>query len=289
MEQQRITFLGLGAMGRRMARRLVDAGHHVTVWNRSPSPAVALATQGAQAASSPREAVQGAHVVIGMVLDDAASRGVWLDPAHGAAPSMSRDALAIECSTLTPTWIGELSQALAARGIGFVDAPLAGSRPQADAGQLIFMAGGDAARVERAKPVLMSMGAAVHHVGSTGSGAWLKLAVNTLFATQVAAMAEQLALLRAAGVDVQRALAALKPMPVTSPAAAGAAALMLAHDFTPQFPVSLVTKDLGYALHSAQGMGVETPLARTVAQRFEAARAAGLGGENIVAVAKLYA
>lgn len=284
---QRIAFLGLGAMGQRMAKRLIGAGHPVTVWNRSPAPMALLQSQGARAAASPREAAEGAQIVIGMVFDDGASRSVWLDPERGALRGMAVDALAIECSTLTPTWIMELGVALAARGAAFVDAPLAGSRPQAEAGQLIFMAGGEAAAVERAQPVLLAMGAAVHHIGPAGSGAWLKLSVNALFATQVAAMAELLALMRAAGLDGDRALAALKAMPVTSPAAAGAATLMLARQFAPQAPVSLIAKDLGYALESAQRLHRALPVTEAVAQRFSAAQAAGFGGENLVAVAKL--
>jgi 3-hydroxyisobutyrate dehydrogenase len=135
------------------------------------------------------------------------------------------------------------------------------------------------------KPLLLAMGSAVHHVGPAGSGAWLKLAVNALFGTQVAAMAELLALLRGAGVDAERALAALKAMPVTSPAAAGAATLMLAGNFTPQAPVDLIAKDLGYVLASSTHA---LPLTQAVAERFTAAQSAGLGTENLVAVAKLY-
>jgi 3-hydroxyisobutyrate dehydrogenase len=281
----RITFLGLGAMGQRMAARLLDAGHTVTVWNRSPQAAVALRERGATVASTPREATEGAEAVVSMVFDDAASRSVWLDPATGALHGMARSAIAIESSTLSPGWMGELHAALAERGIALIDAPVAGSRPQAEAGQLIFMAGGSDAAIERIRPLLLAMGGAVQHVGPASSGAWLKLAVNALFGTQVAAMAELLTLLRGAGLDTERTLAALKAMPVTSPAAAGAAALMQARQFAPQAPVSLIAKDLGYALASAKQA---LPLTQAVTARFTAAQDAGFGSENLVAVAKLY-
>lgn len=281
----RIAFLGLGAMGRRMAARLLAAGHPLTVWNRSPQAADALRALGAQVAASPRAAVAGAEVVISMVFDDAASRRVWLDPQDGALAGLAPAAIAIESSTVTPGWISELATAASARGVAFVDVPVAGSRPQAEAGQLIFMAGGEAAAVARVTPLLRTMGSALHHVGPVGSGAWLKLAVNALFGTQVAAMAEVLAQLRAAGLDTARAVEALRAMPVTSPAAAGAAALMLAADYRPQAPVDLIAKDLGYALaSSAQPL----PLTQAVAERFAAARRAGYGGDNLVAVARLY-
>ena len=284
----RITFLGLRAMGRRMAQRLIDAGHTVTVWNRSDAAATALQAHGALVAASPREAAEGAEFVIAMVYDDIASRQVWLDPVAGAALGMAATAIAIESSTLTPAWVIELGQALRARGVELVDAPVAGSRPQAEAGQLIYMVGGTPQAVAAASPVLAHMGGGVHHVGGPGSGAWLKLSVNALFAAQVAAMAEQLSLLRGAGLDPDVALAALRAMPVTSPAAAGAAALMLAANYTPQAPVDLIAKDLEYALQSAAQLGRELPVTAIVHARLRAASAAGFGGENLVAIAKLY-
>jgi 3-hydroxyisobutyrate dehydrogenase len=283
-----IAVLGLGAMGSRMATRLLAAGHSVVVWNRSSKPIEPLRKLGAKVATTPREAVVGAEVVISMVFDDAASRAVWLDAETGALTGLSPSSIAIECSTLTPEWLLELGATIKASGPAFVDAPVAGSRPQADAGQLIFMAGGEADAIERARPVLMQLGGALHHVGPLGSGAWLKLVVNSLFATQVAAMAEHLALLRAAKVDTDGALAALKTMPVTSPAAGGAATLMLAGNFAPQAPVDLIAKDLAYALQSAVMVKAELPVTTAVLKRFQAASAAGYGQENIVAVAKLH-
>jgi 3-hydroxyisobutyrate dehydrogenase len=284
----RIAFLGLGAMGQRMVRRLHAAGHTLTVWNRSAEAALSLqqALPTLKVAATPREAAAGADVVISMVYDDTASRAVWLDAADGALAAMAPGALAIESSTLSPAWMGELARAAAARGAALVDAPVAGSRPQAEAGQLIFMAGGEPADVARARPVLAALGSQLHHVGPVGSGAWLKLAVNTLFGAQVVAVAEQLALLRGAGLDTTQALAALKTMPVLSAAAGGAAGLMLAQDWRPQAPVDLIAKDIGYAVAaSAQPM----PVASATLAQLQTARAAGYGGENLVAVAKLYA
>lgn len=293
-----VALLGLGAMGQRMARRLAQAGHSLTVWNRSPGAAASLVEElvadghAVQVAATPRAAAQGAQVVMSMVFDDHASREVWLgnvaDPSSkrtGALAGLQPGALAVECSTLSPAWVGELSRTLSHNGHTFVDAPVAGSRPQAAAGQLIFMVGGEATDVDALRPVLLAMGQAVHHVGPTGSGAWLKLAVNALFGTQVAAVAEQLSLLRHAGLDMPKALDALKAMPVMSPTAAGAATLMLAGHYAPQAPVDLIAKDLGYALAAAQG---PLPLTQAVRERFIAAQQAGLGAENLVAVAKLY-
>lgn len=283
----RITFLGLGAMGRRMARRLLDAGHVVTVWNRSPAAADALRAAGARVAATPREAAVGADIVVSMVFDDEASRRVWLDAATGAAAGMPSTALAIECSTLTPAWVLALHADLQARGVALVDAPVAGSRPQADAGQLIFLLGGAPVAVQAAADVLAPLGSAFHRVGGPGNGSWLKLAVNALFGVQVATMAELTGLLRGAGVEPEGALAVLRSMPVTSPAAAGAAALMLAGNHTPQAPVDLIAKDLGYAMRSAAALGHGLTMTGAAQARYLAASAAGHGGENLTAVARL--
>ena len=284
----RITVLGLGSMGTRMAKRLLAAGHDVTVWNRSARATDALRSLGASVATTPMAAVQHAEIVLSMVYDDAASRAVWLGEHTGALQGLAPEALAIETSTLTPAWLRELGSAMRVRGNALVDAPVVGSRTQAEAGELIFIAGGDVEAVERARPLLLQMGGALHHVGPACSGAWLKLVVNALFGTQVAAMAEHLALLRAAGVDVERGLLALKSMPVISPAAAGAASLMLARNFAPQAPVDLIVKDLGYALQSARLASAALPVTAAVAERFQEASVAGHGQENLVAVAKLY-
>lgn len=283
----RLAFLGLGAMGSRMAARLLAAGHEVTVWNRSPGPGAELAASGARVAATPRDAASGAEAVLAMLRDDDASRAVWTDAETGALAGMRAGALAIECSTLTVGWARELAALAAARGVRFLDAPLAGSRPQAEAGALIFMAGGDAADLAVAEPVLRAMGGAVHHAGRHGTGAVAKLAVNALFGIQVAALAEILGFVRASGADPARVAEILGATPVASPAAKGAAAAMLAGAFAPLFPVALVEKDFGYVL-AAAGDGGRAPLAAATRAILREAVARGLGGENLPAVTKLY-
>ncbi|MGL4231401.1 MAG: NAD(P)-dependent oxidoreductase, partial [Casimicrobium sp.] len=160
-----IAFLGLGAMGSRMAKRLLDVGYRVRVWNRTPDKAAALAAEGAIVAATPREAAHEADIVISMVFDDAASRAVWLDEANGAIHSLNANTIAIESSTLSTAWIKTLANAIEKTGASFIDAPVAGSRPQADAGQLIFMVGGETQAVDAARDVFSAMGGALHHVG----------------------------------------------------------------------------------------------------------------------------
>ena len=284
----KIAVIGLGAMGARMAQRLAQAGHQLTVYNRSPERAAPLVQAGATLADSPKAAAAGADIVLTMLTDDAAAAAVWLDEAAGAIAGISPGAVALECSTVTPAWIHRLGKALDSRQVGLLDAPVAGSRPQAEAGQLIFLLGGETAIVERMRPVLMSMGGAIHHVGDRGAGAWMKLAVNSLFGAQIALVGELLGMLARAGVAPERAMATLGELPITSPAAKGVGGLVVANKHAPLFPIDLVEKDFRYALSAARSVQAELPAVEAVHRIYESARQGGHGASNISAVAKLY-
>jgi len=283
----RIAFLGLGAMGTRMAANLAAAGHDLAVWNRTPERAASLGAPRTRAARTPRDAAHDADIVISMVRDDEASRAIWTTPDTGALAGMPAAAVAVECSTLSLAWTRELAETCRARGHAFVDAPLAGSRPQAEAKALIFFAGGEQAAVERVRPILLATGAAVHHAGPATSGMAVKLSVNTLFATQVAAIAELLEVLRRNGVNPVRALDIIGATPVCAPGIKAAGEMMLRDAFAPLFPVELAEKDLGYAALATvePGKGLLTRAVRAV---FQNAIAAGFGREHVTAVTKLY-
>lgn len=283
----RVAVLGLGAMGSRMAMRLIAAGHQVAVWNRTAAATAPLEAAGAMAAPTPRQAVAEAEVVISMVRDDAAAYAVWLDADGGALSGLRADAVALECSTLSAAGIGILARAMSDAGVAFLDAPVAGSRPQAEAGRLIHFVGGEAGHLARVEPVLGAMAAAVHHVGPVGAGSAVKLAVNTLFGVQVAALAEVLALLTAAGVDPARAVEVIAATPVCSPAAQAAAGLILAGNHAPKFPVALVEKDFGYALASAEAAHLASPVTQATHALFGEAVRRGLGGDHLTVVACL--
>jgi 3-hydroxyisobutyrate dehydrogenase len=283
-----IGVLGLGAMGSRIAARLLLSGHTVTVFNRTASAMQALCSQGAHAAATPREAAQGADFVLGMVRDDVASRAVWTDTVTGALAGMQADAVAIDCSTLTPQWAAELADQCVKRKTPFLHVPVAGSRPQADAGQLILLAGGDADVLRRADLLFEAIGVAVHHVGNAASAAMLKLLINAQFGIQVASLAELLGLARRAGVDPVKALEVFSATPVASPAAKAACTAMLAEAFAPMFPINLVEKDSTYLLAASQVAGCKTPVAERAMEVFQTAHLAGWGEQNITAVARLY-
>lgn len=282
-----IAVLGLGAMGTRLATNLVNAGYPITVWNRSPSPTQTLAALGAKVAPSPRAAVQGADLVMAMVTDNEASRAIWLDPETGALGGMAEGAIAIESSTLTIPWIQELATAMENQGVDFLDAPVVGSRPQAEAGKLIYLVGGQAETLAQVEDSLRAAGsAAVHHVGPVGQGMALKLAVNALFGIQVAALAELLGLLEKLGLPNDKALAILGETPVLSPVARMTGNLIATNNHAPLFPIDLVEKDFRYALETAQAAGVTIPASAAVHALYRDAIAQGYGGDNITGIAQ---
>jgi 3-hydroxyisobutyrate dehydrogenase len=269
-----------------MAKALIGGGHRVTVWNRSTGQSEALRRDGAIIASSPGDAASAAEFVISMVRDDIASRAVWLE--RGALAALSPGAMAIESSTISTAWAGEFARLANARQVSLLDAPVVGSRPQADQRQLIFLVGGGAEDVLRATPVLQAMGGAIHHVGPAGAGVAVKLAVNALFAVQVAALAELIGALGRSGIDLGRAVDAIAATPACSIGAKGAAASMLANRFEPLFPVELVEKDLRYAQALAEGVNATLPLSDSAREVMSTAIARNFGADHLTGVIRLY-
>ncbi|MBU9174079.1 NAD(P)-dependent oxidoreductase [Burkholderia gladioli] len=283
----RIAVLGLGAMGSRMAAKLIEAGHCLNVWNRTAAAAQALEAVGTRRSATPREAVNGAEFVIAMLRDDAASREVWLDPAQGALAGMAPEAVAIESSTLTPAWVRELGEQARQAGVALLDAPVSGSRAQAEARQLVYLVGGEAAVLARAEPVLAAMGSGIRHAGPLGSGALAKLAANALLGVQVTALAELIGLLAEQGADVERVLSAVAVTSVWAPVAHYLAGSMQAGNFAPQFPVELIGKDFEYLSRTA-GERAALPVIEAAGAVFVRAEARGLGALNMTSVVNLY-
>jgi 3-hydroxyisobutyrate dehydrogenase len=269
-----------------MAARLLGAGHEVSVYNRSSGPLHDLEAAGAVAEKTPRAAAKGAEVVIAMVRENEASRAIWCDEQDGALKGLAGGAIAIESSTLTPGWAKHLAALVHKAGAGFLDAPVVGSRPQADAGQLIYLVGGDANIFDRVRSVLSALGGATHHVGPVGAGTTLKLAVMALYGIQVVAVAELLALLRDSDGHLTAMTEVLASLPVTSSAAKGALSLMQAKLDAPLFPIDLIEKDLAYAL--GQSGAAALPMTAAGRELFAKAKAEGLGALNITAIARIY-
>ena len=284
----KITVLGTGAMGSLMAMSLIKAGHQVTVWNRTLEKTQVIEQAGAKIAITPVAAVENAEFAIAMVRDDEASREVWLNSHTGAIHGLSTKTIAIESSTLSLSWTKELANRFQQQGIAFLDAPVAGTRPQAQAAQLIYFVGGDAAIFDQAKPILQGMGSTIHHVGITGNGMAIKLGVNSLFAIQVSAIAELLGLIHRCGLDKTQTANIIATTPVCSPAVKMAAATMIAGQFAPLFPIELVAKDLNYAIASARANSAKLPLVEAAHQVYTSAIERGHGDSNITGIARLY-
>lgn len=285
-----VAVMGLGAMGSRIAQNLLKAGHDVVVYNRTAARAASLVALGATLAPSPRAAAEQSAVVIALVTDDLASRQLWLAEETGALNGLTSAAVAVEMSTLTVSWVQELAAAVAEQGAQFLEAPVVGSRPQAERGQLIALVGGQPTLLDQVRPVLTAAVASrSHHLGSVGQGTAMKLAVNTLFGVQVAALGELLGLLAQAGIAPAQAIACLGELPVLSPAAAGAGGLMVAQNHAPLFPIDLVAKDFTYVAQLAQHLDAPLPVGEAVAALYQSAIATGYGGDNITGVARLFA
>jgi 3-hydroxyisobutyrate dehydrogenase len=266
-----------------MASNLLKAGHSVTVWNRTPDTATALVSAGATLAATPREAATSADFVIAMLRDNEASREVWLSIDSGALAGMKTGAVAIESSTLTPSWTRELGGLAAERGVKFLEAPVVGSRPQAEAAKLIYYIGGDESTLKLAEPVLKALGESIHFVGPVGSGALVKLATNALLGVQVTALSELIGLLRSAGADVAAAIKAISSTAAWSPAASNLSASMLTGNFAPQFPIELIEKDFGYAVDTASSPAA-VPTIAAARGVFQRAIESGLGEKNMTSV-----
>lgn len=283
MDSPRIALLGLGIMGGGMARRLLGAGFPLTVFNRTRARAEPLGAAGARIAATPREAAADADIVIGMVADDPASRTLWLG-ADGALAGLRAGALAVECSTLTVGWIAELAAAAAARGAELVDAPVTGSKPAAAAGELNFLVGATPAALARVKPALAAMGRQTIHLGPVGSGALMKLINNFVSAVQVTAFAEAVAFIERSPLDRAQAVQVLAEGAPGSPIVKTMATRMLPPDFTPNFYLRLMAKDLGYAVDEAAKRGLVLETGSAAWRQFQRGIAGGHGDKDMAAV-----
>lgn len=278
-----IAFIGMGVMGAGMAGQLLKAGFPLAVYNRSAERAAEVVKDGARLAKSPREAAAGANVVFAMVADDAASRAVWLGE-EGALAGMKAGAVAVDCSTLSPAWVAELAEAAKARGCAFLDAPVTGSKPQAGAGQLLFLVGGGPEALERARPSFQAMGRGVVHLGPIGSGARMKLINNFVCGVQAAALAEAVAMIEKSGLDRDAALDILKNGAPGSPLVKAVSERMVERQYEVNFELDLMQKDLRYAITEGHRWNVGMTMAAAALGMFIDAFQKGWGKRDFSAV-----
>jgi len=264
-----VGFIGLGLMGRPMAANLLKAGFAVTVWNRTASRVGPLVAQGALAAASPREAAAAADVLITIVSDPPALEQVlWGE--QGALGGLRRGAVLVDSSTVSPVLARRVAAACAERSVEFLDAPVTGGTWGAEKGALVFMVGGPAETLARVEPVLGAMGKRWFHLGPHGAGQTVKLAMNMLFALEVDALAEALALATAGGVPGEKLVEVMQSSMGRAPVLDVKAPLLLKHEYPPSFPLRLMHKDLTLALELAKQLGVTLPAGAAARETYDA-------------------
>jgi 3-hydroxyisobutyrate dehydrogenase len=275
-----VSVVGLGAMGSRVAQRLLQAGYPVTVWNRSAKRTAVLAGLGAVAAATPAEAAARARTLITMVSDPEALRAVTEGPG-GVAAGAHGSLTVIDLSTVGPAAIARLAAAFPP-GTGLLDAPVLGSIREAETGSLTILAGGPAARVDAARPVLSALGTVIH-VGPLGHGAAAKLVANMAFFTTLGALGEAIALGRALGLTADALAGVLAVTPLAGQAARRRRAIE-AGSYPRRFALSLALKDADLISQAATAAGAELRLAGAARAWLADAEAAGWGGWDYTAM-----
>ena len=274
-----IAVLGLGAMGRAIAARLLGAGHDVRVWNRTPGKDDDLVAAGARRSTTPADAVREADVVITMVTDPPALEAVLFGP-DGAAPAIPDSATLIDMSTVGPTEISSVVERVAP--VAVLDAPVLGSVPSVESGSLVILAGGDHAVFERHTELLALLGRPIH-VGPSGSGAMLKLVNNAASIATLVALGELLALTDRTGLGIDAVLQSLEAGPLASLIERWRPRLK-GEDQSSYFRLALARKDLAIVFDEAEREGTELTVAQTAAARCDEAIEAGLGDEDFGAI-----
>jgi 3-hydroxyisobutyrate dehydrogenase-like beta-hydroxyacid dehydrogenase len=281
----RIGFAGLGLMGNRMARNLLKKGFETTVWNRTPERAVPLAEAGAAVAATPRALAERSDVVVACVADPpAVERLVFAEDGllGGVRPGFRY----LECSTVSPDTTKRVQAALRARGADALEAPVTGSKNGAEQGTLLFMTGGERAVHDELLPVMMAMGTKAIYCGTMGQGSTMKLIGNSFISLMLEALCEGIVAGRRAGLPLETIVEVVQAAGFSSPYYAFKGAAIAKRDFTEHFAIDLLVKDQNLMLETAGALRVPMPGLAAVREVFQAARAQGLGREDICAVVK---
>jgi 3-hydroxyisobutyrate dehydrogenase-like beta-hydroxyacid dehydrogenase len=277
----KLGFLGLGIMGRPMAKKLIEAGHEVAAWSHNQRKARELAdSQGAIFCGTPREVAEHAECVFLCVGDTAMSRELILGAdglVHGAGKSLA----IVDCSTISPRASRVMAKELAAYGIEFLDAPCTGSKAGAENGTLTFMIGGNKDVFQRVIPFFEAMGKSLYYCGESGMGLRAKLTQNLILGNLLQAFNEGIVLSTKSGVDPELMLDILNNSAARSGLISIKAPALFRRDFTTNFSVKWLAKDIGLAIELGSEMGVPLPLSGLTQQLYQAAMARGYGEEDI--------
>lgn len=283
----KLGFLGLGIMGGPMARNLLQAGHDVGLWSHTADKARALAkSHGGRFCETPAQAAADAECVFLCVGDSGMSESLILGD-NGVSSGTKRGAVVVDASTVSPSSSRAIGEKLSAAGLHFLDAPCTGSKPGAEGGTLTFMIGGDQAVFERVKPYFEPMGKLLYYCGGPGMGLHAKLTQNLILSNLLQAFNEGMVLAAKAGVDAELMLEILNNSAAKSGLISFKAPYVLRRDFSTNFSVKWMHKDIGLMLESAGELEVPLPLTGLTQQMFRAAISKGYGEEDICSTVKV--
>lgn len=281
-----IGFIGLGLMGKPMAQNLLKAGFPLTIWNRTASKADDLVRGGAKLAANPREVAERSDVLITIVSDPPAVEEVLFK--DGALAALRKGSVLVDSSTVSPELARKLAGACKDRGVDFLDAPVTGGTWGAEKGELVFMIGGDKAVYERVKPALDAMGKKFFLLGPNGAGQTIKLAMNLLYALEVQAFAESLALVAAGGVEPEKLVEVMQSSMGRAPILDIKAPSMLKHEFPASFPLRLMHKDVRLALELARQQKIDLPAGSAAYTTYSAVKEQSTDDPDYAAVARFW-
>jgi 3-hydroxyisobutyrate dehydrogenase-like beta-hydroxyacid dehydrogenase len=275
-------WIGLGIMGSRQAANLRRAGHELIVWNRTQATAQAWAEEhGATVAATPAEVAERAEIVFSMVVDGPQVQEVLV-------PAAREGVLFVDMTTIGPAWTRSIGEQLASSGARLVDAPVTGSSPRAEDGTLAIMCGGDAADVERVRPLLETMGSLIVYAGPLGAGQAVKLVNNAVAAANAATLAQALIVSSAQGLDLDALVEVMAAGSGASTMLSLKAGPMRAHDYTTLFKTEHMLKDVRLCLDEAQSADVPFPAAAAACDALSAAVARGHGADDFAALLEAY-
>lgn len=282
----KVGIAGIGRMGAAIAERLLKHGHEVTVWNRTPAKAQALAQHGARVAATPAQLAASADIVLS-ILTDARAIAAAYDGSDGLLSGDVAGKLFVEMSTVRPETQRELDKRVRARGARMIDCPVGGTTGPAREGKLLGLAGGDAADLERARPVLEQLCRRIEHVGPIGAGESVKLAINLPLLVYWQALGEAYALCQPLGLDPARVISILADSsggPNVLKNRGGMVAEALGGKAPAQvtFNIDSIRKDMATMIEEAQSLGYELPVTARALECYDAASKAGMGDGDAV-------
>jgi 3-hydroxyisobutyrate dehydrogenase-like beta-hydroxyacid dehydrogenase len=276
-------FIGLGMMGSRIARRLLDSGHQVSGYNRTRAKAESLIKAGLVWKNSPREVAQAADITFSMVMDTAALLSIT-EGEDGVLAGLTADKIYVDMSTVSPKAIRHLSERVAATGAHMLEAPVSGSLPAAESGTLVLYVGGDAETLERVRPILEQIGQKIIHVGGNGQAIAVKIAINLNLPVQLVSLFEGVLLAERSGIPRAEAPDALSNSVAASTAMKYRGPFMLKMPDEVWFSVEMMKKDIQLALELGEETGVALTTVRLVDELLDKAMALGWGKQDFAAL-----